>query len=92
MSAKKNDAYKRDWTLVPWSAIALVVDVLMFGAIKYERDGWKKLDNADRRYLAAAFRHLTAYAEGEKNDIESGLPHLAHATCCLIFLLAGAYE
>mgnify|MGYP001558282212 CR=1 FL=1 len=33
-------------------------------------------------------RHLTAWWEGEDLDPESGLSHLAHCGCCLLFLLA----
>ena len=73
---------------MPWSALSHVVDVLMFGALKYERDQWQLVPDGERRYLAAAFRHLTAYSDGELLDQESGLPHLAHAVCCLLFILA----
>lgn len=50
-------------------------------------DNWKTLPNASRRYYDAAIRHLTAWWDGERNDPESQLPHLAHAACCVIFLL-----
>ncbi len=36
--------------------------------------------------MAAAQRHLIAHYSGEDIDPESGLPHLAHASCCLMFL------
>jgi len=32
-------------------------------------------------------RHIAAYNEHENKDPESGLSHLAHAACCLLFLL-----
>jgi hypothetical protein len=31
-------------------------------------------------------RHLLAFWSGEETDPESGLPHLAHALCGLMFL------
>jgi hypothetical protein len=31
---------------------------------------------------------MSAYAGGEKLDAETGKNHLAHAVCCLLFLLA----
>lgn len=86
--ADKYDAGKPDWTLVPFSALVPVIRVLEFGARKYSRGGWRLVPQGDRRYLAAAFRHLTAFSDGETHDAESGLPHLAHAACCLLFLLA----
>jgi len=64
-----------------------VVRVLTYGATKYERDNWKYVQNGEHRYLAAALRHLAAYQSGERTDQETGESHLAHAICCLIFLL-----
>jgi len=84
----KHDGGKLDYTLVPWDGLEDVIRVLEFGAKKYSRDNWRKVDNADTRYLAAAFRHLVAHNSGDVNDPESGLPHLAHAGCCILFMLA----
>lgn len=60
--------------------------VLTFGAQKYAKDNWKHVENHKDRYLSAAYRHLLAFQSGEIRDPESGLPHLAHASCCLMFL------
>jgi hypothetical protein len=38
--------------------------------------------------MAAAFRHMAAYAQHQQNDPETGLSHMAHAGCCILFLLA----
>ena len=38
------------------------------------------------RYFSAAHRHIHAWVGGELRDRESGLPHLAHAVCCLLLL------
>lgn len=82
----KFDAGKLDYTLVPWDGVEEVVKVLAFGANKYARDNWKHVES--QRYLAAAFRHLVAYNKGELTDSETGLSHLAHASCCVLFMLA----
>jgi hypothetical protein len=82
----KFDDNKRDFTLLPWDSVEEIVKVLEFGAAKYARDNWKKVE-ADR-YVKAAFRHLIAYNQGEENDKESGLSHLAHLGCCVLFLLS----
>lgn len=66
-------------------AVASVVDVLTFGAAKYDDDNWKNVE--PKRYTDAMYRHLNAHHRGEKVDEESGLPHLAHAACCVLFLL-----
>lgn len=84
----KFDSDKAQWTLVPFKALEQVVDVLTIGAKKYAPDNWKKVPNARQRYIDAAFRHMSAYASGEKLDNETGKNHLAHAICCMLFLLA----
>jgi hypothetical protein len=86
----KHDQGKLDYTLVPWDGLEEVIKVLEFGANKYSRDNWRKVENAEARYMAAAFRHMVAHNFGEVNDPESGLPHLAHAGCCILFMLAKA--
>lgn len=84
----KFDNDKPQWSLLPFKALKEVVDVLTYGAKKYAPDNWKKVPDARRRYIDAGFRHLTAYASGEKLDSETGKSHLAHAICCLLYLLA----
>ena len=83
----KADQGKPGWHLLPWLAAELVVKVLDYGAKKYAPDNWRKVTDAETRYWDAALRHLTAWARGEKLDPESGLPHLAHAACSILFLL-----
>jgi hypothetical protein len=84
----KYDGGKPQWSLMPWEALTEVVDVLTYGAKKYSPDNWKIVPNARQRYIDASFRHLVAYAAGEKNDSETDMSHLAHAMCCLLFLLS----
>lgn len=84
----KYDNDKPQWSLLPFKALKEVVDVLTYGARKYAPDNWKKVPNAKQRYIDAALRHFTAYIGGEKLDSETGKSHLAHAMCCMLFLLA----
>ncbi len=84
---RKDDIGKLDWTLLPMDVLEDVVKVLEYGARKYERENWKYVKDAVHRYEAAFFRHAVAYINGEKIDPESGLPHLAHATNCLLFIM-----
>lgn len=81
----KSDAGKSRMDLVPPKSLLEVGDVLAFGAKKYKPNNWREVDDRGR-YSAAAMRHLLAYQAGEDIDKESGLPHLAHAICCLMFL------
>ena len=84
----KYDNDKPQWSLLPFKALKEVVDVLTYGAKKYAPDNWKKVPNARQRYIDAGFRHFTAYVAGEKLDPETGKSHIAHAICCLLYLLA----
>jgi hypothetical protein len=83
---RKFDGGKPMYGLLPPLALRATVDVLTFGAQKYEIDNWKYVDDSKRRYFDAAQRHLWAWKEGEQEDSESGMHHLAHAICCLMFL------
>ena len=86
----KFDSGKLRWSLLPYDALADVVRVLMHGAAKYEDFNWQHVvseDGGKARYFDALQRHLIAWWNGEINDPEDGLSHLAHATCCLLFLL-----
>jgi hypothetical protein len=84
---RKYDSGKRRWDLLPYKSIGCVVDVLTYGAKKYDPNNWQKVPDAKNRYFAAAMRHITAWWEGEKFDPESGIHHLGHAMCNLIFLM-----
>jgi hypothetical protein len=88
MTGMKFDQEKPDYTLLPWGSVEEIVKVLDLGAKKYARDNWKLVSNGKTRYLAAAFRHMAAYAQGQRTDPETGLSHMAHVGCCVLFLLA----
>ena len=83
----KHDGGKLRYSLLPKGTISEVLKVLEFGAKKYAPDNWMKVDNAQTRYYDAALRHITAWHEGEKLDSETGVSHIAHALCCLHFLM-----
>jgi hypothetical protein len=87
MQGMKFDTDKRDFTLLPWDSVEQIVQVLEFGAQKYSRDNWRYVEDAKHRYTKAALRHMVAYTKGEIDDPESGMPHLAHLGCCLLFLM-----
>lgn len=82
----KHDGEKNRLDLLPTKALAEVAKVLTFGANKYEAYNWLKGISYSRLY-AASQRHLTAWWEGEDQDPETSLSHLAHASCCILFLL-----
>ena len=83
----KYDGEKPKMNLLPPKAIVEVAKVLTFGAEKYGAENWKELEDLQNRYTAGALRHIFAHMDGEKLDSETGLSHMAHALCCLLFKL-----
>ena len=59
--------------------------VLKSGAVKYNDHNWRNGFKWSR-LIGACFRHLLAIMRGENNDLESGLPHTAHLSACVMFL------
>lgn len=82
----KFDLGKLEYGLLPPLALEETVKVLTFGAQKYARDNWQLVPDSKRRYFDALQRHVWAWKRGESLDPESGIHHLAHAMCCLMFL------
>jgi hypothetical protein len=60
--------------------------VLTFGAKKYEAHNWRKGFKWSR-VISALFRHIYAWVSGVDKDPETGISHLAHAACCIMFLV-----
>jgi hypothetical protein len=85
-SALKFDDGKLPFHLLSTEAMNQTAAVLAFGAEKYAEHNWRK-GFVWSRPLSAAMRHIAAFNAGEDKDPESGLSHLAHAACCIMFLL-----
>lgn len=83
----KYDGDKPEFSLLPKGVLQPVLRVLGFGKKKYAADNWQRVDNARERYYNAMQRHITSWWEGEAADPETGENHLAHAACCILFLL-----
>ena len=82
----KNDNGKAPLALIPTKPLLEIARVLDFGRMKYSSHNWRN-GIEQERLLSAALRHILANNEGENKDEESGLNHLAHACCCLLFAL-----
>jgi len=85
-TALKFDGGKLPLHLLSTEAMNQTAAVLAFGAQKYAEHNWRK-GFVWSIPLSAAMRHITAFNAGEDKDPESGLSHLAHAACCIMFLL-----
>lgn len=84
-SGAKFDQEKPRTDLLDPEWMTSVAQVLTFGASKYAPHNWRG-GIAYSRLIGAALRHLFAVMRGEDIDPESGLPHTAHLSCCIMFL------
>ena len=82
----KHDGGKPGMSLLSREALEQIALVMDFGKEKYAAHNWRSGFQWSRP-LSAAIRHIMAFNDGEDKDPESGLSHLAHAACCIMFLL-----
>lgn len=88
LPAMKFDEGKVDWAILPFGAIEEIIKVLKFGEGKYARGNFADKGGLNyTRLINALLRHTIAFGRGEDKDPETGLSHMAHAGCCVIFLL-----
>jgi hypothetical protein len=87
----KNDDGKLPVDLVSPHFIMPTAEVLAFGVKKYEAYNWAK-GILYSRVWSAMQRHLWAWWTREDLDEETRLNHLAHAACCLMFLMHYVYS
>ena len=83
---RKFDKEKPRVDLLPGDALIEIGKVLAHGAKKYDDRNWE-LGMDWNRPFGALLRHLWAWWGGEDIDEDSGLHHLAHAGCNVLFLL-----
>ncbi len=85
----KFDSGKPDLSLIPPEIIESLGQVLSFGANKYASRNWER-GLSYSRVFASLNRHIWAWWDPTKSDKdpETGLSHLAHAACCIAFLLS----
>jgi hypothetical protein len=71
-------------------ALEGVAKILEYGIKKYkvQAGNWAKVEGAEEKYSDALYRHLAKAMAGEFIDPESGEPHMAHAACNCLFVLA----
>lgn len=85
-------AKKVQLQLIPPFASAEVAKVHALGATKYGAWNWRENRVELMTYVGAIRRHLDALVDGEDNDPESGVSHLAHiGASCNIVLDAGDF-
>lgn len=82
----KHDKEKIQVELLSPIALLEISKVMTFGAKKYSSHNWRG-GILWSRVLGAALRHLLSFLGGEDKDPETGLSHIAHLSCCAMFLL-----
>lgn len=82
----KNDQDKVQMELLSACALEEMAEVMTYGRKKYEAHNWRK-GMKWSRVLGALLRHTFAYLRGENKDPETGRSHMAHAGCCVMFLI-----
>jgi len=85
MVADRHNNGKPLYSLLPLESLEGVVRVLEFGAKKYAKNQWK-LGLTEESCLDSMMRHLSKELEGIKLDEESGLEHIDHMICNLLFI------
>jgi len=87
VSGHKDDRGKAPYHLIAPEFLDATAQVLQFGAAKYAERNWEQGMNWSRPF-SALMRHMWAWWRGERADPETGMSHLWHAACCIMFLLA----
>ena len=82
----KADSAKPRLDLLEPEFLVEVAEVMTYGAKKYAPHNWRG-GMPWSRLFSAMMRHLWAFWAGEDIDAETGFSHLAHAGCCLMFLV-----
>ncbi len=82
-SVMKHPDYR--WDLIPFEPLENLVEILTYGAKKYEANNWQKVEPL--RYFDALIRHLIEdFIRNEDNDQESKKGHTKHMHCNAMFL------
>ena len=82
-SVMKHPEYR--WDLLPFEPLENLVEILTYGAKKYESNNWQKVEPL--RYFDALIRHLLEdWIRKEDNDQESKKGHAKHMHCNAMFL------
>lgn len=87
MEGRKDDHGKAPYHLLAPEMMDGTAQVLAFGAAKYAPRNWEKGMDWSRPF-SALMRHMWAWWRGEGKDPETGMSHLWHASCCIMFLVA----
>lgn len=80
----KLDDNKLQYSLIPPFALESIARNLTAGLSKYPPNNWEKVENAEKRYLDALYRHLEAHRKGELYDTDSSVPDMLHLSAVAV--------
>lgn len=83
----KNIEGKPPMALISSIFLEQLAQVLAHGSRKYSANLWRVEPMPYTHEISSIMRHIAAFNRGEDLDSESGLSHLAHAACRLMFLV-----
>lgn len=73
--------------LIPATALVQIAESFRLGAEKYGPANWRVDPVSASTYVNAALRHLLQWQDGESQDPESGVSHLAHVAACVAIIM-----
>jgi len=76
---------KTQWRNMPFRVLDQVAQAVTNGDKKYAPMDWVKKDPA--LFKDALMRHISAWFQGERNDPEDDIHHLAHAIVNCMYLM-----
>lgn len=84
-----HETHKPRLDLIPFDVLDQIGECFGYGGRKHDdedgEENWKKGLPASAN-LASALRHISKFAQGQRIDQESGLPHIVHAITRLMML------
>lgn len=75
MDAIRYNEGKLEWSLLDYDSLTPLVQVMMHGCDKYERDDWKK-GFPKEKLIDSLLRHAHSLADGEEYDPENAIHHV----------------
>lgn len=84
LQAQRFNTNKPKWSLVDFKSLIPLVDVLEFGAKKYDVHQWKQGLNREE-ILESTYRHLIELMDNQELDEESKLHHTGHVMANMMF-------
>lgn len=74
-------------SVIPTASLLHLGEVMKLGATKYGPFNWRETPVPAETYMDAAMRHLLSWQDGEDEDPESGMSHLAHVMACMAIII-----